>query len=225
MIRWFLLIAAVRGVTVILEGDPAAGVLLLAGCAVALLGPIWAVAVGAAAADLLMGGSNSVTLIAWVAAALALFDGRDRILALQAQAVVVYGFAVANKMWPTFASGQVIADHSPWMPWPQAAAGAVLFTEALLCVGVARRWPFVLAVAIPAHIGFTLGVAQGFEHAVALATFNGLMVWLVWASRRRPDLHDSGREVRNRSAGADDDPSGLTPRRNAVRPLVGVGPR
>jgi hypothetical protein len=180
--RVFLALAAVRAVTVVFDGGLWPGLLMLAGCCAGWVGRYELLAMGAFACTVFMGGSNSVTLIGWVALAVHLFDGAELVTVLRAQTVIVYGFAVANKMFSGFASGHVITVYAPWMPYPKVVAGLVLFTEAMLGVAVLRRWPIALAVAVPAHIGFAVGVADNLEHLAALAAFNGMLVLLVWAT-------------------------------------------
>lgn len=172
-----------RAVTIIIDGFWW-GCLLLAACAA---GRWWLVAVAAFVVNVGVGGSNSLMLIGSVAAALSLFDGFELTRVLRVQAAVVYGFAAVNKLWPSFSSGGVLRDVAPWVPYPQQAAGLVIFTEMLLAVAVVRLWPVAFPLAVCAHVAFTLGVATGTNHVAGLAAFNGIMVLLVWTVTPRSD--------------------------------------
>lgn len=180
--RVFLVLVAARSVTIVLEGSPA-GALILVGVVAATRGRWSVLAFTAFAVNAMMGGSNSLLLMGSVALAVAWFDGDDLTTVLRSQAVIVYAFAATNKLWPNFLSGHVIHNVTPWMPHPELAAPAVVFTEMLLAVAVLRRWSLALPLAVAAHIGFVIGTADNLLGAVSLATFNGVMVLVVWQLR------------------------------------------
>jgi hypothetical protein len=146
----------------------ASGALLLLGAGLTLirpdLGP-FLIAAGALTANLTPAYRNHVVLLFWLALTAGMFPHeRQQRWLLRCTLTIMYAFAAAAKVWPTWLSGEALVARS-W-PAPHLPGSAVIglaaltvLVEAALAVGVWRHWRgwFVLAVAMHfSFVAFTL---------------------------------------------------------------------
>lgn len=146
---------------------------------------VWVVAAAALAHNLVGGApSNHVALLFWAALAVASLTGDDLRRTFRVLVASVYGFAVANKL---VGGVDLLAQHihiRGGLPAELAAVGAVgaVAVQAYLVWAVLRKHWTALPVAAALHVGITVTMSNNLHEWVAMASFNGLAVWVVYAA-------------------------------------------
>jgi hypothetical protein len=205
--RLWALLAALYGVDIILTqpepGATWAGLgLIVAATLVQTFGTA-PLAVAAFVALLGPATSTETAFVMWGSAALALFDGDQLRLALRYQVVIVYLFAAANKLWPTFLSGSILAAYMPWFPAPGLLAPVAVATEVFLGIAVLRRWWIALPGIVGFHSVIAFTVATDPRHTASLLIYGAMMLWSVAVAngvRLRPRHANEPRYLSTRSA-------------------------
>jgi hypothetical protein len=183
----------------------ATGALLLLGAGLTIrrpdLGPLL-IAAGALLANMTPAYRNHVALLFWLALTSGVFpDERQQRWLLRCTLTIMYAFAAAAKLWPTWLSGEALlartwlAPHLPRSAVVGLAALTVL-VEAALAIGVWRHWRgwFVLAVAM--HVSFVAFTQTDPWDLGRLAVFGTLSIatWM-WASPSYASFRDSDETI------------------------------
>lgn len=192
MLRAWAMLAALYGIDIILTqpepGATWAGLMLIA--AAALVPRFGTGILSAAALVGLLGPATSTetAFVMWGSAALALFRGAELRLSLRLQVAITYLFAAANKLWPAFLSGGILAGYVPWLPFPALLAPIAVAGEAFLAIAVLRQW----RIAIPAMLGFHASIALMIgsdpRHALSLLVYGAMVIWSVVVANGLPAL-------------------------------------
>jgi hypothetical protein len=163
----------------------------------------WAAGWCTAAAFIALVGPASSTetaMVMWVSAAVTLFSGTNRQIALRAVVVTAYLFAGLNKLvFHPFRSGAVIELVAPYIPAPRLVAAVTIAIELGLGVAVLVRWRWSVPAILAFHIPVALFTAEGPWHAISLMGYGVIMAWAANAADRRSEtLPRIGEPVVNR---------------------------
>ena len=132
---------------------------------------------------------NHVAFLAWIAVLTALArDEPEHRLLLTVHLSVVYAFATMAKLNPEWLSGEALAARSAvdlGVPWPLLAWLTVV-VEGVLAVAVWRPNRGWLAVALPIHVAFVIGMGGDWLTVLRLTVFNAaiLTVWFALVRMR-----------------------------------------
>ena len=125
---------------------------------------------------------NHVAFLAWIAVLTAVArDEQEHRLLLTVHLSVVYAFATLAKLNPMWLSGEALEAQSAMefgMPLPLLAWLTVI-VEGVLAVAVWRPNRAWLAVALPTHVAFVIGMGGDWLTVLRLTVFNAaiLAVW------------------------------------------------
>lgn len=122
--------------------------------------------------------STQTVLIFWVSLAIALFAGRELSIAARTIAACLYVFAAAEKMFPPFLSGEVLARDVPWMPGLRVVAVLVIAVELSLGLLVLIRPRLALAPIVAFHVPVAFFMGRDAGHVVVLIGYGLMMAWL-----------------------------------------------
>ena len=136
---------------------------------------------------------NHVAFLGWIAALTALArDEQEHRLLLTVHLSVVYGFATLVKLNPVWLSGEALAVRSAvdiGIPWP-LLAWLTIAVEGVLAVAVWRPNRGWLAIALPIHIAFVIGMGGDWLTVLRLTVFNAAILTVWYALVRARDLSD-----------------------------------
>ena len=142
----------------------------------------WTLAVLAAVALLLVEAdalrATMTAHVLWASLALALFDERRLQVALRVEVAALYAFAGANKLFPAFLSGSIVADLVPWFPWPALLAVPVVAIELGLAVAILSGWRHAPVAVVTFHVPVALFTASDVGHAATLLVYGAMMWWV-----------------------------------------------
>lgn len=189
----FLVLASVKALDVELDHGSTWG---LAWLAVILLAARFRPALVLLAAGALLGwvtGGEAMTsthavLIAWVAVILAFGDHGERLLLLRTQVVALYLFATLNKLNGAYLAGDAIALRTTDLPLVPAAVCGIL-AEGWLAWAVWTRSRWAFPVAVVTHAGIVAVMGRDPYEWTLLASYNGIVVLLVWWVTRSEPSH------------------------------------
>lgn len=121
--------------------------------------------------------STETAFVMWTSLALALFVGVELAQACRVLVTVVYTFAAANKLFPTFRSGEVLERYTD-LPAVELLAWAAIASEAALAVLMWRRWRHLPVAVVAFHVPVALLVGFDLRHTLSLLVYGAMMWWV-----------------------------------------------
>jgi hypothetical protein len=141
------------------------GALLLIGAGLTFrrpdLGPLL-IAAGALMANLTPAYRNHVALLFWLALTSGFFaDERQQRWLLRCTLTIMYAFAAAAKLWPTWLTGEALVARTWLAPHlPRSAviglAALTVLIEVALAIGVWHKWRGWFVLAVATHLSFVV---------------------------------------------------------------------